>query len=94
MLHKNKCKNHIFPIFLLFKFLGCYISFHVKGYGGIKSALVVSLVSFSMMQQITLAPKIVESHFSNEQWEMSMRPWLRNPLTTTILGTHEFKISA
>jgi hypothetical protein len=22
--HKNKYKNHIFPIFLLFKFLGCY----------------------------------------------------------------------
>jgi hypothetical protein len=26
MLHKNKYKNHVFPIFLLFKFLGCYTS--------------------------------------------------------------------
>jgi hypothetical protein len=66
---------------------------HVKVYGSIRSMLVVSLVSLNMPSQITLASKKVEPHFSNEQWEMSMRSWLRKPFPTTILGTDEFMIS-
>jgi hypothetical protein len=67
---------------------------HIKGYGGIRSVLVVSLVPFYRLPPITLASKMVEPHFSNGHWEMSMRSWLRNPFTTTILETDEFKISA